>query len=92
MTLTEQLRRGIVATGWARTTTQSGRECYSKQHIDGKTGKPFTLYLWLGTAGSLRWSDRNAFTSSQVLGRAAYDKIFTAGAMSPANLLKGLES
>lgn len=87
MTLTQTLRAGILASGWERTQTPSGRECYTKMCNMGKRDdsgnfvkiSEAPMWLWLGEAGSVRWAGKNAVTLSTPVGRGMKARLEAAG-------------
>lgn len=89
-TLTETLRRGLIAKGWKRCDTHSGRECFSKlvsisaRQSDG-TLKPkgsTEAFIWLGSAGSARFATRNAFTESRPISAKYRAELILAGSQA----------
>lgn len=100
MTLTQTLRAGILASGWERTQTPSGRECYTKMCNMGKRDdngnfvkiSEAPMWLWLGEAGSVRWAGKNAVTESYPIGKAMKQRLLDKGTpKSGAALLADLD-
>lgn len=100
MTKTEILRRGILASGWTKCETRSGRECYTKHVaiVDRVTRQPRgeqQMWMWLSEVATIRWHNRNAYSDSRSISPRHLAMLLAAGekaAADGANLLKGLES
>lgn len=91
-TLTQTLRAGILASGWERAQTPSGRECYTKMCSMGKrdesgnfvkTGE-VRMWLWLGEAGSVRWASKKAVTLSYPVDARMKARLEAAGRLPAA--------